>query len=502
MTTALYKDIELGKVSEALNNKLDLPMVNTTQIPQDASDFVIASQDPTAENNYSWYRLYKSGWVEQGGKYSTPNQVIALPITMQNAEYQIMLSYQTTSTNGAQYAGLSYKNRTTISFTTVNSGTITGEWQVSGYANTSGLDISVNEDNKTQPRYNITNCITEIQQDIKLELNSDGTLALKKGSVIYIPDGKNSDGTLKFIQKVLDQDHTREAGIGVDQFIADDLNVGLGACYTNKIYVQDTKPTGTGWWYDTANNYFYNLSDNNKRSLPIGYCVSTAKVQPFNGVGYCKNLMWFLPGLKALIPNGRNADGTLNNNITSTNDSVILRIFSSTLDSAGMRCQIGFGFQPSITRQVFYNIEENRNYDTNGSWDCAVLGRCNTESGIIKDVVISTPYFITDFNNTSQIAYQSFPSRTAINLTLGSSGTTYTAPAEGYFTFERGTTNAQGYISFYNLTNMMSCKGITIGGISNAAIQMPVVKGDVVKVEYNANTNNPPFKFIYANGVI
>ena len=29
---------------------------------------VIDFQEPTSANNYTWYRKYKSGWVEQGGK--------------------------------------------------------------------------------------------------------------------------------------------------------------------------------------------------------------------------------------------------------------------------------------------------------------------------------------------------------------------------------------------------------------------------------------------------
>lgn len=41
-------------------------------------DYVVDFQAPTAENNYTWFRKYKSGWVEQGGKqsfnYTTPNQ--------------------------------------------------------------------------------------------------------------------------------------------------------------------------------------------------------------------------------------------------------------------------------------------------------------------------------------------------------------------------------------------------------------------------------------------
>lgn len=33
----------------------------------DGADYVTEWQTPTAENNYTWYRKYKSGWVEQGG---------------------------------------------------------------------------------------------------------------------------------------------------------------------------------------------------------------------------------------------------------------------------------------------------------------------------------------------------------------------------------------------------------------------------------------------------
>lgn len=34
------------------------------------ADYVVAWQMPTSNNNYTWYRKYKSGWLEQGGKLS------------------------------------------------------------------------------------------------------------------------------------------------------------------------------------------------------------------------------------------------------------------------------------------------------------------------------------------------------------------------------------------------------------------------------------------------
>ncbi|MCQ2581154.1 MAG: hypothetical protein MJ164_03210 [Alphaproteobacteria bacterium] len=60
-------------------------------------DYVVASQAPTAENNYTWYRKYKSGWVEQGGMqtgsqeatmgYDADLGTITLPVPMNSSDY-------------------------------------------------------------------------------------------------------------------------------------------------------------------------------------------------------------------------------------------------------------------------------------------------------------------------------------------------------------------------------------------------------------------------------
>ena len=43
----------------------------------------------------------------------------------------------------------------------------------------------------------ITNCITEIPQDIRLEFNN-GSIILKSGSKLYIPSGRDAEDNLKF----------------------------------------------------------------------------------------------------------------------------------------------------------------------------------------------------------------------------------------------------------------------------------------------------------------
>ena len=46
-------------------------LARQSELPPAGADYVIASQNPTAENNYTWYRKYQSGWVEQGGRSKT-----------------------------------------------------------------------------------------------------------------------------------------------------------------------------------------------------------------------------------------------------------------------------------------------------------------------------------------------------------------------------------------------------------------------------------------------
>ena len=56
-------------------------------------DYVIEWQMPNASNSYTWYRKYKSGWVEQGGRVtvsgtiSDTNVRITFPVEMANTQY-------------------------------------------------------------------------------------------------------------------------------------------------------------------------------------------------------------------------------------------------------------------------------------------------------------------------------------------------------------------------------------------------------------------------------
>jgi hypothetical protein len=73
----------------------------------DVGHQVIAFQAPTAANNYTWYRKYADGWVEQGGQTpkDTGGSSVTLPVAMADANYSISctLKNATTSTSTGGY---------------------------------------------------------------------------------------------------------------------------------------------------------------------------------------------------------------------------------------------------------------------------------------------------------------------------------------------------------------------------------------------------------------
>ena len=80
-------DINVGVLAEQMNSKADIDLRN---IDTTKCDMVIEYQEPTAENNYTWYRLYATGWIEQGGKSSVSgDSEITLPINMSDTNYNI-----------------------------------------------------------------------------------------------------------------------------------------------------------------------------------------------------------------------------------------------------------------------------------------------------------------------------------------------------------------------------------------------------------------------------
>jgi hypothetical protein len=181
----------------------------------------------------------------------------------------------------------------------------------------------------------ITNCILEVPQRIKLELNN-GVLTLKAGSEVIVPNGFEADGvTPKFDYVTVESDASisnRTTNTKEMLFYSIDTQIA-NLLWLSDISSGTTQPTGHQYmiWYDTANNLCKFTQNSGvtweKYSLPVSLVtVSSTQItsidQIFNGFGYIGSTIWVDKGVKVLIPNGRNEDGTLNN-IEATTDRIL-----------------------------------------------------------------------------------------------------------------------------------------------------------------------------------
>ena len=92
------------------------------------------------------------------------------------------------------------------------------------------------------------------------------------------------------------------------------------------------------------------------------------------------------------------------------------------------------------------------------------------------------------------------PSNRYIDLTLGASGSTYTAPANGWFTCYIGVLTTIGYLYMRNNASLLAMESrSTINGTAVSAY-LPVQKGQSILVNYDAVGTINIFEFIYAEG--
>jgi len=91
----------------------------------------------------------------------------------------------------------------------------------------------------------------------------------------------------------------------------------------------------------------------------------------------------------------------------------------------------------------------------------------------------------------------SFPSASYDDLTLGSSGATYTAPADGYFAINKTAGSSNLYLTMSNNSNNMET-GNLYAATGQFRCYIPAKKGDKVAVYYTMTGTTNMFRFIYA----
>ena len=112
----------------------------------------------------------------------------------------------------------------------------------------------------------------------------------------------------------------------------------------------------------------------------------------------------------------------------------------------------------------------------------------------------------TDLSNATDngkilMSSMGMPSDKYIDLTLGASGSTYTAPANGWYNIARGVNAQSQYVDLVNNTTgfFVSMQRDTKNGMIR--INTPVRKGDILQINYTAAGGSSDFfRFFYAQG--
>jgi len=356
---------------------------------------------------------------------------------------------------------------------------------------------------------NVTNCITEIPQDIKLELNN-GTLTLKAGSKVYVPNGA---GVFDTVTQITDYNqsantiHTSGLLLGI---LSNNQIIGI-EIYPLSLICSGESDTLSAYdthiWYDTTNNYIkvYSLSSFvHNDTLPLasftGNGSNITSIQVFNGFGYIGSTVFALPGVKGLIPNGRNADGSLKNIevvVNSVNTYTITGWERLDLLLYGNSINVWPSQYSRYTDENFYEV-----YDISQSkWvksPAAVFGFASFNSKITS-LTTKTPFHALDYNDSSTISGWGMPSSRYIDLTLGASGATYTAPANGWVYLNKNG-NPNQFLNLVNVTKDYAVNDITSASAFGLLIIMPINKEDVFRIDYNLDGATNTFRFIYAEG--
>ena len=266
----------------------------------------------------------------------------------------------------------------------------------------------------------VANCLLEVPQRIDYTL-VNGEFTLKAGSVVIVPYGTtdlsstinvgdafihsdlkvydtywDSTNSKFYVWAELQADVVRTASAsnaGIVRALAlyfDSSTIGITAYGNAESGSSDSSASNTSLCYNTSSNLVKRKDSGTilayTCSFPIVKVISNATYmvaevrQVFNGIGYIGAITWADKGIKGLIPNGRNADGTLKNDEFTT-QTLMTYAVSASLGLSGYRyiCLSADALNSVNPMNAFYNALENTFRLTGGS-HVAKIGTILTDS--------------------------------------------------------------------------------------------------------------------------
>ena len=396
--------------------------------------------------------------------------------------------------------------------------------------------------NKTR----LSNCVLEVPQRIKLEF-VNGVLTLKAGSQLLQPDGVNDDGNWMFKYKTVESDivfpgissgsvyqgpifiDARNASTDTDNVILD-------------CYVPDNCGTGPSFpaapneymrFWNTSDNRLYIYINSTWRSdldmtFPIAdVTINTTSIQSldnvYNTTIACGNIFLVQSGVKVLMPNGLNPDGTLNNleyttpyvltesvDISGSMDWVytlgsdgdiyaLFREFYYVQTSTPVipnYVSVAFWYNPATNKSTFFlnGVAQERP---------AIIIGSNIKSGTSANIAAApqkTPANLLKYSDKSIISSWGLPGKRYINLALGVSGSIYEAPATGWVTIDTSNSALNGFVRLCNETSGLYAQSITPFDFAALSVFVPARENDRISLFYDKAGSLNYFKFVYAEG--
>ena len=440
------------------------------------------------------------------------------------------------------------------------------EAEIETRANTSLDNLTETGEKHFLGKTNITNCITSAPQRIKYTL-VNGTFTLLAGSVVIVPYGTEDLTSqypkgATFLNdnfKVYDAQFADGKFFVWAELVNDIVRDALSTTSTserwafleldNNIYnafgsgVSGTADVTNSICYRTDLNkcICYNTSGNIRsqvccfpfmKVLANGVHVEGSVSKLFNGFGYIGYTVWVDKDVKYLVPDGRNEDGTLKNiecvtnridttegNSFGGNNTRKVWLYSNGNLSTGITLyeqetappinSSGYERWFNTVENIWYSHATNETIWKKAGFQGCVFGKVTSTNDVITGFEVKQPFRVVDYNDTllktdkSEIGTWGYVSEKYTSLTLGASGTVYTAPANGKFWVEKTSGKAGGYITMYYNTGAKFVR--TLFSTTNndlMRLDIEVVKGQQIAVTYNITGSTNDFRFIYARGEV
>ena len=126
----------------------------------------------------------------------------------------------------------------------------------------------------------------------------------------------------------------------------------------------------------------------------------------------------------------------------------------------------------------------------------------NTKINTFTGIRIKQSFRALDYSDKPKVSAWALPSNKYIDLTLGASGSSYTAPANGWVVARIKAGSTSSFLQLNNPTTVLQdYSNINIVGF-RASGMLPVQKGQVFSFGYGTNDTVEIFRFIYAEGEV